>query len=688
MATNPAALLSAAGIFGNGPNMSDPRVRALFGLPPLAVGGPAPAPVFAPQAPQPQLPQAPNAMVPFAAAAAGGLPSALGYLATNPTPFVNGPQDPNEQNLTYALRHAIGAPVRAVQGATADVSKFFNEATDTPAAAAARAKATTANSPFPSSFGDPAYDHYEAAVAQSYGNPTLADGLARLRQLGERSNAGAVSSAGAKTPYQITPSTRSAIMKQFGFDPWSSPQNAARGAAIAATTYVGKDANFNDPQIMARAAGGYFAGAKGAANPFGTASDGNNTTGQYVQRVLGPNTPLAAPFDNPYNPAYDRAALGAIGDERKALMTPFTATANVGPAPQLPAPEAVPQTDFSQSDQAMQAMKPIEMSEKERLQMQRTGFFKGIGQAMMQSPGSEGIGTLLMRIGGGALAGRAAADDQIHAETSKFDDEMAKYNAAVYQNDLMKADVHAREAQQTVANNNQYNMDNWKVAYDRWSKNGNIDISGTNAIISQTDGNTGIKTVRVLPVTGAVNAAIAQQRAQVFQHMGGMDLQGNSQVTSMNNAIVGRQAIMSMMSKGGTQEADAGAVAAPAFYGTFIASHGLLGDLLGADGAKSLEQSTQKQLQSQQLMPGSQEWAQRHDQIIATEITKLGLANPAIMHKMIQVGGSANSFQALSALQKARTSTSTDSKGMPTTRSSSPAFQGNAADLFSVDQGQ
>lgn len=40
-----------------------------------------------------------------------------------------------------------------------------------------------------------------------------------------------MSSAGARTVYQITPETRAGIIHNYGFDPWASPQAAAMGAA-------------------------------------------------------------------------------------------------------------------------------------------------------------------------------------------------------------------------------------------------------------------------------------------------------------------------------------------------------------------------------------------------------------------------------------------------------------------------
>lgn len=668
MATNPTALLTAAGIFGNNqPNINDPRIRALFHLPPLPQ-----SPLIAP--PSITAPVAQAAHV-FSPPVAPPQPTAADVIGN----WAEGPQGFHEPNIGYSVRRAVSAPVRAAKHAVDDVSQFAQEAMQTPAD---RQRQPAAH-PFATDYTDPSYDQYEATVATGYNNPTMADALAKLRTLGERSNNGQVSSAGARTPYQITPSTRAAIMKQHGFDPWASPANAARGAAIVLSTYTGPNANFNDPAVMAKAAGGYFAGKAGADNPFGSASDGNNTTGQYVQRVLGPDTKLPFPAVNAYNPGYDQAALAQVGAERKALMTPFSASVNVGPAPVMPKPEDLPKTDFSQEDAALQALRPVEMTDKEKMQRQRADFFEGMGKAMASMSGNEGIGTFLMKLGGGALMGKAQAMNEIKDEQSKFDDKMARFNQLVYLNKASEAATVHQEAVAQVQQNNNYNADNWKMAYDRWSKNGNIDISGTNAIISQTDDKTGIKTVRTLPIAGAVDAAMAQQRAQIFQGMSGRSEVGNEQITSMTNAITGRVAIATMLghSGAGQSEQDAAATAAPAMYGTYIATHGLTADVLGPDGAKSLEQSVQKQLQQQMMMPGSKEYTDRHDQIVATELTKLALANPSMMRSMVKAGGSMHSFMAAQALQHSRETTRTDSKGQTTTSTTQPM----AADIFGGD---
>lgn len=49
---------------------------------------------------------------------------------------------------------------------------------------------------------------------------------------GEKSNANQVSEKGAKTPFQITPPTRKAILDKYGIDPYLSDENAAEGAAL------------------------------------------------------------------------------------------------------------------------------------------------------------------------------------------------------------------------------------------------------------------------------------------------------------------------------------------------------------------------------------------------------------------------------------------------------------------------
>lgn len=85
------------------------------------------------------------------------------------------------------------------------------------------------NQTFPVSYRDPVYAAADQAASDATGIPPGL--LTSIRVAGEKSNANQVSSAGATTPYQITPTTRAAIIKKYNIDPSASPEAAALGAA-------------------------------------------------------------------------------------------------------------------------------------------------------------------------------------------------------------------------------------------------------------------------------------------------------------------------------------------------------------------------------------------------------------------------------------------------------------------------
>lgn len=83
---------------------------------------------------------------------------------------------------------------------------------------------------FPKSYLDPTYAQLDAAHEQKLGLPVGM--LQSVRTDGERTDHGKVSSAGARTPYQITPETRKAVLDQYGIDAYLSPQNASEVAGM------------------------------------------------------------------------------------------------------------------------------------------------------------------------------------------------------------------------------------------------------------------------------------------------------------------------------------------------------------------------------------------------------------------------------------------------------------------------
>jgi len=83
---------------------------------------------------------------------------------------------------------------------------------------------------FPTSYKDQAYNDLDAATEQRLGLPS--GSVSGLRLYGEKSNADQVSSVGARTPYQFTPTTRKLIINKYGVDPYLSPENASDAAGL------------------------------------------------------------------------------------------------------------------------------------------------------------------------------------------------------------------------------------------------------------------------------------------------------------------------------------------------------------------------------------------------------------------------------------------------------------------------
>ena len=82
----------------------------------------------------------------------------------------------------------------------------------------------------PNSYKDPYWAELSSSVEQKLELP--AGLLNNIVSRGERSNADQVSEAGAKTPYQITPSTRKLVLDKYGIDAYLSPENSAEAAGL------------------------------------------------------------------------------------------------------------------------------------------------------------------------------------------------------------------------------------------------------------------------------------------------------------------------------------------------------------------------------------------------------------------------------------------------------------------------
>lgn len=82
----------------------------------------------------------------------------------------------------------------------------------------------------PKSYKDPFWSSLARQAEQEVGLP--ANLLQNILLKGERSNADQVSSAGARTPFQVIPETRQALLKKYNVDAYRSPEDAAKAAAL------------------------------------------------------------------------------------------------------------------------------------------------------------------------------------------------------------------------------------------------------------------------------------------------------------------------------------------------------------------------------------------------------------------------------------------------------------------------
>lgn len=136
------------------------------------------------------------------------------------------------------------------------------------------------------SYKDAGYDPIERPIERRLGLP---DGLLnRIRTRGERSNADQVSSAGARSVYQITPSTRRAILKKYGVDAYLGPRQSALAAG-----YILKEGLDRNRGSEVEAVAEYHAGTNRAnRGPVNRA---------YVRRVTGQSAPASTSGQSTYD---------------------------------------------------------------------------------------------------------------------------------------------------------------------------------------------------------------------------------------------------------------------------------------------------------------------------------------------------------------------------------------------------
>lgn len=582
------------------------------------------------------------------------------------------PQKPNEPNYVYDLRKTFTYPIRKAQGAGDVVGRYVDDALSTPnsraAAAGQNRPAVSPRSVFPESFNDAAYDEAEANAARITGVPQ--DLLRAIRLRGERSNASAVSSAGARTPYQIIPGTAAGIKRNYGIDPLSSPTNAALGAAYVLREQAGSSAkdpnqpNWADPMIRLRAVGGYIGGAPGAANPLSEdLRDANMSVGQYARNVLGEN--LVSGF----SPQYMNQALGAVEQSRQQSLQPFRTDFQTTPMPELPKPEPTPKMDFAASDAALQAMRPVEFSLKEQENLKWKNFWGSIGQAMMRSPEGEGLGSFFMRIGGAALAGSGMTRDEIQQRKDLYDTQMSKWQAALYESDFQKAQIQQNELMRDWQANQNWALNKYQQGMEIWSKTAMPTVSGNNLYFQSIDPATGKGSVVVQPISTLVNAAAAMDKANIYSQAFGVQNSANAQVAGVANRVQG-QIVMAQAGQvladqtASPQEKAAAAAFGPLSAINYAIDTGQIASVIGPDLAESLNEEVMNTLAQQGMFPGQKGYDEAHRQAATGRLLAYTMQSPETLQKLMATMGPASGLYNAYERYQGRTERSiTNNKG-------------------------
>lgn len=161
--------------------------------------------------------------------------------------------------------------------------------------------AQTSNAP--TSYKDPFWTDLASGVESKLGLPGGL--LAAVVTKGERSNADQVSEAGAKTPFQIIPATRDAVLKKYGIDAYLNPQNAAEAAGLLLKESL--DRNKGD---VVAAVGEYHGGTD--RKQWGP------RTKSYIARVLNDSSATQAGAPASGGTMFQRA----VANQQQASMAP------------------------------------------------------------------------------------------------------------------------------------------------------------------------------------------------------------------------------------------------------------------------------------------------------------------------------------------------------------------------------
>lgn len=385
---------------------------------------------------------------------------------------------------------------------------------------------------------------------------------------------------------------------------------------------------------------------------------------------------LPAPFVNPFDPSYGNAALAEVNNSVAAASRPETMTTpGLPPAPEMPAPTPLPRTDFTRADAALEAMRPVEITEQDKLRTRRRGVMQGLGEALMHMPAGAGLGQVLAMAGGGALAGRGQAEQDIEQRMERFEQRMAQFHAAVYTHEEDKAQIAGHEAQAEAQQLNQYALARWQTAMQDYRTRNNISVTGDGVVTTRAGANGEQITTRV-PFTAPIQAAGALQRAQILSNMGGQLNSANGQVTGAANSYIAAQAAAAYTA--GHSGGDQALLGAPAFMAQQAVHYGRTLDVIGSpqeldrlhrDIAGRLNLTGLHEPGPQDSPQYAQQYRQRFEELMVEALTRMAVLDPTgqFQQRLFAAGGGGAIIDQSNRYRSRSERSSTDARGRVTT---------------------
>lgn len=625
---------------------TDPRMTLwLRAMNPQA---PLPGPMAVPQQAPQQLPPLAQLFA-EAAQAAPRIPATLAQIAAAPT----------------AAPRIVADPARAI---AREGARMFTG--DGPLQNGARQVASLFSTPYDDPAGKPAAaGDLDSRVNRLWGRLTAQESGGRQTDANGKP---ITSSKGAIGIAQVMPGTAPEAARLAGL-PWDEKRyktDAAYNQALG-KAYLRKQMETFGSDELALAA--YNAGP-GAVSKYGGVPPFAETQ-NYVRSILG-GVDAVGGLQRGYDPRFDQAALGEFNRAEALSKTPASMVFDAPPAPELPVLQQAAPTDFSKSDAAIEAMRPHELAEKDALQVRRDGWFAGLGQALANLPDGAGLGKVLAALGGGAMAGAARGNSEVRARQDRFDEQMVRFNTAVANNEIQKAQTLHQEMQHNAEMANQQAMQQFSLDYDNWKKNNYSSMTPDgSAFLTSKQGPDGKITMSRTPVAAAVGAAFALKRADVLSGMGQNANADNRARAQMMNSVIldaartGATAEMAGRANAAQQgDPASGIVMGVATMASDAVSTGAWERAIGQpELVKQLQQEVAQGLAARGVVQGSNNYSEQFEIALSERLTNYALQDDAMFKAIAGTAGTAAATMRARRQAQGSTTTKTDPRGRTTT---------------------